>query len=75
MDTKAVSANQAASTAATNSLRSKPEAEAAKPAISVKENKATATPTDLSATQAVQDTKPAVNTSGQTIGSTINTTA
>ncbi|WP_338845434.1 hypothetical protein V8J88_17095 [Massilia sp. W12] len=78
MDAKAVTANQAAQTAASAALRQKPEAEAAtaaaKPAGG-KEAQAEAAPAGLTASQTVQDVKPTVNTSGQVIGSTINTTA
>ena len=85
MESKAVSAanSQLSSASTASSLRQKPEAQAsAKVGVTEKaaatsgassvESGASA---ELATTQTVQDSKPTVNISGQTIGSTINTTA
>lgn len=74
METSAVTSSAGT---ATQSLRTKAESAAtsATPkAEQAKIEKDSAGP-DLAAAQTVQESKPTVNTSGQTIGSTINTTA
>jgi len=50
-------------------------AQAAKGSSSAANTAASKVDTELAATQSVQDVKPTVNTSGQTTGTTINTTA
>ena len=86
METHGVSASSSPP-AATQSLRQKPDADAddaakvssAQGTSVAKGSNSTVSKagveTELAATQSVQEAKPTVNTSGQTTGTTINTTA